>query len=218
MRERFCTILRFHCQSLRNLTNVLLFRSVISFINAYRCGELRIEWRRSRQLRHWWRAGCCRTQWGSDCQDTCRLDNLKCCNGKGDRLSQVSCPGKKNSSRITLSVFSIAWLFGDQLIAAKTKRTGGHTDNRTFPKDADDPKETARTATHEMWVDKTNTNFVATVKRGGNLSTRNNQRNSKVSPIFLLELVEKQYIYFFLFTWKSWTYFSHFYAKINGTS
>lgn len=32
----------------------------------------------------------------------------------------------------------------------KAKRTGGRTDNRALPKDADAPKETARTATHEM--------------------------------------------------------------------
>jgi len=41
-------------------------------------------------------------------------------------------------------------ILGTNRSQSKARRTGDRTDNRALPKDADAPKETARTATHEM--------------------------------------------------------------------
>ena len=41
-------------------------------------------------------------------------------------------------------------MFRIRSAASKKRRPGGRTDNRASPKDADAPKETARSATHEM--------------------------------------------------------------------
>jgi len=41
-------------------------------------------------------------------------------------------------------------ILGTNRSQSKARRTGDRTDNRARPKDADAPKETARTATHEM--------------------------------------------------------------------